>query len=59
MLKAVRVEAARSGRRDSAVIETAVRRDLGLDLLDRLRATTVVAITASPWGCWLLPPWSP
>lgn len=38
VLTAVRVEAARTGRRDSDVIEAAVRRDLGLDLLDRLWA---------------------
>jgi hypothetical protein len=35
VLRAVRVKAARSGRRDSDVIEEAVRRDLGFDLLDR------------------------
>lgn len=35
-MRAVRVKAARSGRRDSDVIEEALRRDLGLDLLDRL-----------------------
>lgn len=39
VLTAVRVEAARTGRRDSEVIEMAVRRDLGLDLLDRLWAS--------------------
>ncbi|HEX7375263.1 MAG TPA: hypothetical protein VF277_09815 [Steroidobacteraceae bacterium] len=38
VLRTVRVEAARTGRRDSDVIEAAVRRDLGLDLLDRLWA---------------------
>jgi ribbon-helix-helix CopG family protein len=36
VLRAVRVKAARSGRRDSDVIEEALRRDLGLDLLDRV-----------------------
>lgn len=36
VLRAVKVRAARSGRGDSEVIEEAVRRDLGLDLLDRL-----------------------
>ena len=36
VLKAVRVKAARSGKGDSAVIEAAVRRDLGWDVLDRL-----------------------
>jgi hypothetical protein len=35
-LRAVRVKAARTGRRDSDVIEEALRRDLGLDLLDRV-----------------------
>ncbi len=34
-LRAVKVKAARSGRRDSDVIEEALRRDLGLDLLER------------------------
>lgn len=35
VLRAVKVRAARSGRGDSEVIEEAVRRDLGLDLLER------------------------
>jgi len=38
VLRAVRVKAARTGRRDSDVIEDALRRDLGLDLLDRIWA---------------------
>lgn len=36
VLKAVKVRAARTGRGDSEVIEEALRRDLGLDLLERL-----------------------
>lgn len=36
VLRAVRVQAARSGKRDSQVIEEALRRDLGLKLLDDL-----------------------
>ncbi len=36
VLRAVKVRAARSGKGDSQVIEEALRRDLGLDLLDRL-----------------------
>jgi hypothetical protein len=36
VLRAVRMKAARTGRRDSEVIEQALRRDLGLDLLDRI-----------------------
>lgn len=36
VLRAVKVRAARTGRGDSAVIEEALRRDLGLELLDRL-----------------------
>jgi hypothetical protein len=36
VLTAVKVRAARTGRGDSEVIEEALRRDLGLDLLDRL-----------------------
>ena len=36
VLRWVKIRAARTGRGDSAVIEQAVRRDLGLELLDRL-----------------------
>lgn len=36
VLRAVKVRAARTGRGDSEVIEEALRRDLGLDLLERL-----------------------
>jgi hypothetical protein len=36
VLRAVRVRAARSGKRDSEVIEDALRQQLGLDLLGRL-----------------------
>jgi hypothetical protein len=36
VLRAVRVRAARSGQRDSAIIEEAVREKLGLDLLRRI-----------------------
>lgn len=43
VLKAVRVRAARSGKGDSEVIEEALRRDLGLDLLDRLWAINDLA----------------
>jgi hypothetical protein len=39
VLRAVRVKAARTGRRDSEVIEDALRRDLGLELLDRVWAS--------------------
>ncbi|MGH7722536.1 MAG: ribbon-helix-helix protein, CopG family [Candidatus Dormibacteria bacterium] len=38
VLRAVKVRAARTGRGDSEVIEQALRRDLGLDLLERLWA---------------------
>ena len=38
VLRAVKVRAARTGKGDSEVIEEALRRDLGLDLLDRLWA---------------------
>ncbi|MEX1134553.1 MAG: ribbon-helix-helix protein, CopG family [Acidimicrobiia bacterium] len=38
VLRAVKVRAARTGKGESEVIEEAVRRDLGLDLLDRLWA---------------------
>jgi Ribbon-helix-helix protein, copG family len=36
VLRAVRTKAARTGQRDSEVIEQALRRDLGLDLVERL-----------------------
>jgi hypothetical protein len=38
VLRAVKVRAARLGKGDSDVIEEALRRDLGFDLLDRLWA---------------------
>jgi len=38
VLRAVKLRAARSGKGDSEVIEEALRRDLGLDLLERLWA---------------------
>ena len=38
VLRAVKVRAAQTGKRDSEVIEEALRRDLGFDLLDRLWA---------------------
>jgi len=43
VLRAVRVRAARSGKGDSEVIEDALRRELGLDLLDRLWASSDLA----------------
>jgi hypothetical protein len=43
VLRAVRIKAARSGKGDSAVIEEALRRDLGLDLLDKLWARNSLA----------------
>jgi hypothetical protein len=36
VLRAVKVRGARSGKGDSEVIEEALRRELGFDLLDRL-----------------------
>jgi hypothetical protein len=36
VLRAVKVRAARTGKGDSEVIEEAIRRDLGLGLLERL-----------------------
>ncbi len=38
VLRAVKLRAAHSGKGESQVIEDALRRDLGLDLLDRLWA---------------------
>jgi hypothetical protein len=38
VLRAVKVTAARTGKGESQVIEEALRRDLGLDLLERLWA---------------------
>ncbi|HEY6730125.1 MAG TPA: hypothetical protein VI039_03780 [Solirubrobacterales bacterium] len=39
VLRAVRIEAARTGKRDSEVIEESLRRDLGLDALAEIWAT--------------------
>lgn len=36
VLRAVKIRGARTGKGDSEVIEDALRRELGLDLLDRL-----------------------
>lgn len=36
VLRAVKLRAARSGRGDSEIIEEALRRDLGLDFLERM-----------------------
>jgi hypothetical protein len=36
IMRAVRAKAARTGRRDSDVIEAALRQDLGFDLLERM-----------------------
>lgn len=36
VLRVVKVRGARTGKGDSEVIEDAIRRELGLDLLDRL-----------------------
>ncbi len=42
VLRAVRVKAARTGRRDSDVIEEALRRDLGFELLERIWANAAM-----------------
>ena len=47
VLRAVKVRAARTGKGESAIIEEAVRRDLGLDLLDRLWARNDLPETES------------
>lgn len=38
VIRRIRVRAARQGKGDSAVIEDSLRRDLGMDLLERLWA---------------------
>lgn len=38
VLRAVKIKAARTGRGDSEIIEDALRRDLGLDVLEQLWA---------------------
>jgi hypothetical protein len=43
VLRAVKVRAARTGKGESEVIEEAIRRDLGLDLLDQLWARNDMA----------------
>ena len=43
VLRAIKVKAARTGRGDSELIEEVLRKDLGLDVLDRLWAVNDVA----------------
>ena len=43
ILRAVKVRAARTGKGESEVIEEAVRRDLGLELMERLWARNEMA----------------
>lgn len=43
VLRAVKVRAARTGKKDSEVIEEALRRDLGFDLLESLWARNDVS----------------
>jgi hypothetical protein len=43
ILRAVKVRAARTGKGDSQVIEEALRRDLGLDLLESLWAKNTLS----------------
>ncbi len=47
VLRVVKVRAARSGQGDSEVIEEALRRDLGFDLLDRLWSKATLAPAAA------------
>jgi hypothetical protein len=47
VLRAVKVRAARTGKGDSEVIEDALRRDLGLGMLERLWSTTVMTEDAA------------
>lgn len=43
VLRAVRIKAARLGKRDSEVIEESLRRDLGLDALESIWASVTPA----------------
>lgn len=43
VLRAVKIRAARLGRGDSEVIEASLRRDLGLDVLERLWAKNALS----------------
>jgi hypothetical protein len=47
VLRAVKVRAAHSGRGDSEVIEEALRRDLGIDFLERMWEQ---ALSSQPTG---------
>lgn len=47
VLRAVKVRGARTGKGDSEVIEEALRRELGLDLLDRLWQRNAMAEDAA------------
>lgn len=46
VFRAVKLKAARTGKRDSQVIEESLRRDLGVDALDRIWAN----VTPAPEG---------
>lgn len=47
VLRAVKVRGARTGKGDSEVIEDALRRELGFDLLDRLWENTDIGEDAA------------
>jgi hypothetical protein len=47
VMRAVKHRAARGGKRESEVIEEALRRELGLDLLDRLWSRADLSETAA------------
>jgi len=50
VLRAAKIKAARTGKRESQVIEEAVPRDLGLDLLERVAAEPALAFHRRPLG---------
>ena len=53
VLRAVKVRAARPGKGDSEVIEEAIRRDLGLELLDRLWAANRLDVEKEVLGAFV------
>jgi len=47
VLRAARIAAARAGKRDSEIVEEALRAYLGFDAVDRIRAKSVISSDAA------------
>ena len=47
VLRAARIAAARAGKRDSEIVEAALRAYLGFDVIDRIRAKSDISADAA------------